>query len=123
MKALTEGIREWWTPEFNGSAAKQDDEFTVQFGKTKKTFVVEKFSPGQHITWKCTQAYIDADFLKNKNEWVGTKIHWEIARTGNDSVLTFTHEGLTKEKECYDICEKGWDHYLDGPLKNYLEKV
>ena len=105
------------------NAAKQDDEFTVRFGNTQKTFLVEKFIPGQHITWKCTQAYIDADFLKNKNEWVGTKIHWEIARTGNESVLTLTHEGLTKETECYDICEKGWDHYLDGPLKNYLEKV
>ena len=41
---------------------------------------------------------------------------------GSHSALTLTHEGLTKEIECYDICEQGWNYYLDGPLKDYLEK-
>ena len=122
MQSLTEGIPGWWTPDFTGAAKKQDDEFTVRFGKTEKTFVVEKIIPGIRITWKCIKAFINADFLRNKNEWVGTKIHWEMARSGNQSVLSLTHEGLTKLIECYDICEKGWNHYIDGPLKDYLEK-
>ncbi|HSB92127.1 MAG TPA: SRPBCC family protein [Flavitalea sp.] len=122
MKSLTDEINDWWTKDFTGAAAKQSDEFTVRFGNTQKSFVVENMVPAKRITWKCIKAYIDADFLKNKNEWVGTKIHWEIQRRGDQSELTLTHEGLTKGIECYEICEKGWDYYLDGPLKNHLEK-
>ena len=122
MDALTKGIQHWWTADFSGSAEKQGDEFTVRFGSTVKTFKVHQLIPGIRISWECTAAFIDADFLKNKNEWVGTKIHWEIVPTGNHAVLSLTHEGLTRNKECYDICEKGWNDYLDGPLKTYLEK-
>lgn len=123
IKALTEGISEWWTPEFTGSAKKEGDEFSVRFGNTHKTFSISQVIPGIRITWKCIDAFIDAEFLNNKSEWIDTNIHWEMSSTGSQSLLMLTHEGLTADKECYSLCEKGWNHYLDGPLKSYLEKL
>jgi hypothetical protein len=34
---------------------------------------------------------------------------FEISTKGDKTVLHFTHEGLVPEKECYEMCEKGWD--------------
>ncbi|MEW8430735.1 MAG: hypothetical protein G8D61_13520 [gamma proteobacterium symbiont of Ctena orbiculata] len=37
------------------------------------------------------------------------------------SNITLTHLGLTPGMACYGICKAGWDHYIAGSLKQYLD--
>lgn len=119
IKALTTEIPNWWTEDFSGSASKVGDQFTVRFGKTYKQFVVTTLNPG-NITWTCLDSFIDLPELNKKDEWKGTKIHWEIAAAGQENHFEIVHEGLTPEIECYDICQQGWTSFL-GSLKQWLD--
>jgi hypothetical protein len=35
-------------------------------------------------------------------------------------VLHFTHEGLIPEKECYAMCERGWNMVIKDWLFNFV---
>jgi hypothetical protein len=110
--ALTQHIPDWWSDDFAGAAANKGDQYNIAFGETRKTFEIAEAIPGQQITWLCLKAYIDMDDLKKKDEWVGTRISWTIAATGNKTTLTMQHKGLNKGVECYDVCEPAWDYFM-----------
>ena len=58
----------------------------------------------------------ELSFLKNTKEWIGTRIVFEISKKGSQTQLTFTHEGLVPEIECYDSCAPAWSQYLQNKL-------
>jgi hypothetical protein len=51
-------------------------------------------------------------FTKDKSEWTGTKMSFEIAEKDNKTEIRFTHRGLVPEFECYDICNNTWTQYI-----------
>lgn len=110
--ALTAHIADWWSNDISGASTHTNDSFTIAFGNTKKTFTVIEAIPGERIVWKCEKAYISMASLKNKAEWEGTKIYWNIDTTEDGSRLSFLHEGLNERMECYEICEAGWEQFL-----------
>lgn len=118
--SLVRRIPEWWTAGFEGSAQQRQDVFTIRFGNTVKTLEVEEMMPNKKIVWKVLEAFIDAPELGNKSEWVGTRIIWDIIPQPNWTVLSLTHQGFTKDFECYTICEEGWKFYLKESLYGLL---
>lgn len=120
FKALTEGIPTWWTTQFTGSGKQVNDVFGVRFDGTAKKFKVTDTEPSRRVTWECLEAYIDASALKNKGEWVGTHMKWDIQPEGNQVRVTLSHEGLTPSLECYQICEQGWDYFILESLQPLL---
>lgn len=71
------------------------------------------------MVWQVTDSY--KHFLQNKKEWIGTKIHFDIANENNTgSKLTFIHVGLSNPLECYEICRDAWNGYLQGSLKSLV---
>ena len=118
--AITSHIADWWSNDLTGTSANAGDSFTIAFGKTRKTFEVKDAIPNKFVVWNCVKAHIDAPSLKNKSEWVGTNLLWAFKEDGNNTTLNFTHEGLNKNLECYEICEAGWDQFL-GSLETYLK--
>jgi hypothetical protein len=117
--AITEHISDWWSNDLTGAAAHAGDSFTIAFGKTRKTFVIVEALSNKQIIWKCVKAYIDMASLKNKAEWVGTKLIWTLSAAGQNTTLAFLHEGLNQSFECYNVCESGWDTFL-ASLQAYL---
>jgi len=71
--SLTSRIPEWWTEKFEGSAKKVNEKFTVHFGGTLKTMLIEEAAPNKKVVWRCIDAYIDVNEFENKKEWIGTK--------------------------------------------------
>jgi hypothetical protein len=61
-------------------------------------------------------------FLEQTDEWTGTKVIFEIAKKGEKTQLTFTHQGLTSEVECYDACAPAWTQYVQNKLLPLIEK-
>jgi uncharacterized protein YndB with AHSA1/START domain len=117
--AITEHISNWWSNDLTGAAARVGNSFTISFGETRKTFDIAEVIPNKQVVWKCVKAHIDMASLKNKAEWVGTKLIWTLTATDQDTTLTFLHEGLNQNFECYNVCEAGWDYFI-ASLQVYL---
>ncbi len=117
--AITEHISDWWSNDLTGAAANAGDSFTIAFGETRKTFNIEAAVPNEKVVWKCVKAYINNPSLQNKAEWVGTKMVWTFNADDQSTMVTFLHEGLNANMECYKLCEAGWDMFL-ASLRAYL---
>ena len=62
------------------------------------------------------------NFIKDKSEWTGTKISFEISKQGDKTRIRFTHIGLDPSVECYGACLKAWDFYISHSLLNLITK-
>lgn len=107
-------VSEWWATNMEGKAQNLNDVFTVRFGETYGTFKITEMIPGKKMEWQVTDNYMH--LLKNKTEWKGTKIIWELSHENNSTQISMTHIGLVPGIECYDDCKKGWDFYLKESL-------
>lgn len=109
----------WWTENFEGDSKKLNDEFAVTFGETFIKLKVVELVNNDKVVWEVTDCF--KHFLKNKKEWVGTKICFDIANEENKTAkLTFTHIGLSSPLECYEVCCDAWNGYLQGSLKSLI---
>lgn len=112
--AITRHIADWWSDDLTGTTAHAGDQYDIAFGKTKKTFSILEAVPNNRLVWQCDKAHIAMESLKNKAEWVDTKLIWTIGANDQGTTLNFLHEGLNQSFECYDVCEAGWDYFIDS---------
>lgn len=112
-------VRGWWSEEIEGKTDEVPGEFIYHYKNVhlSKLLVVE-LVPNKKVVWFVKDNYFD--FVKDKTEWKGTKIIFEISAIGDKTQLIFTHHGLVKENECYDICKDAWKSYIHGSLKDLI---
>ncbi len=108
----------WWAQNFEGSAKKLGDTFTVRFGETWVTFEISEVIPGEKIAWHVIDCYLP--WLNDKTEWTGTTVVFEASEKGGSVQIDMTHIGLTPSVECYDNCEKGWDSHIKESLFKFI---
>lgn len=113
-------VRSWWSglysEEYSGETEKLHDEFSFRAGggaHYSKQKLVEVI-PDKRVVWLITES--ELTFLEKTDEWVGTKVIFEISEKDGKTQLVFTHEGLTPEIECYDSCAPAWSTYLQEKL-------
>ncbi|HTF80970.1 MAG TPA: SRPBCC domain-containing protein, partial [Cytophagales bacterium] len=113
-------VRAWWSgyysEEFEGNTEKLNDEFTFRAGEGvhySKQKIVEVI-PNKKIVWLITDSQLS--FIEKKDEWMGTKVIFEIVEKDGKTQLVFTHEGLTPAVECYESCVPAWSQYLESKL-------
>lgn len=114
FKAVT-NVRGWWSQNIQGDTEKQGDEFIfevpgIHFSRQKLVEVI----PDHRVVWLVTEA--DMPFLKDRSEWVNTKVIFDIANDNGKTKLTFTHEGLVPQLECYNACMPAWTQYIEHSL-------
>ena len=113
-------VTKWWSKDFEGSSEKLNDEFIINhpgqhYSKQKLIEVI----PDKKMVWLVTESKLT--WIENhKEEWTNTKMIFEISGNENTTVLHFTHEGLSPEKECYAMCEKGWDIVIKDWLFHFI---
>ncbi len=113
-------VRGWWSNDIKGDSKKLNDEFEfevkeVHYSKQKLIEVV----PNERIVWLVTES--NMTFIKNADEWTGTKVVFDIKKLGDTTKLVFTHEGLTPDVECYKACNPAWTAYINHSLKQLIE--
>lgn len=108
-------VRGWWQGEIKGNTERLNEEFTYQMGDIhfSKQKIVELI-PGKKVAWLVTESKIN--FVADKNEWVNTKIIFEIKPFKNKTKLTFTHQGLVPSIECYGGCSGAWGQLIEKSL-------
>jgi uncharacterized protein YndB with AHSA1/START domain len=112
-------VRGWWSDEIKGSTDKLGTEFTYQYKDLHRSSQkITEFVPGKRVVWHVTASSIN--FVKDKKEWDGTDIVFEILRKGGKTELRFTHVGLVPTVECYSTCSKGWGFYINESLRSLI---
>lgn len=110
----------WWIGEVQGQADKMGSVFSYNY-KTfhDSTQKVVEFVPGKKIVWEVIKSSIN--FVKDKNEWLGTQLIFELKAVKDGTEIHFTHKGLTPQIECFENCSAGWEFYIHKSLKNFIE--
>jgi hypothetical protein len=120
-KCITEDIAKWWGGrDFDGRACQVNDEFTIHHpgAHYSKQLVVELI-PDKRVVWLVQESYLN--WLKrDPHEWTNTKMVYELTGMGDITVLHFTHQGLTPDKESYERCSQGWDMVIKDWLFHFI---
>jgi hypothetical protein len=121
--AAINNVRAWWSGNIDGDTDQLGAEWNyrykdIHFSKQRITELV----PGKRVAWLVIDSYLS--FVENKAEWNGTEITFDIAQegsqTGNQTEVTFRHQGLTPEVECYDGCSNAWGFIINTSLRNLI---
>jgi hypothetical protein len=108
-------VRGWWQGAIEGDSTKLNDEFTYRmkefhFSKQKVVEII----PDKKVVWLVTESQLN--FIKDKTEWTGTNIIFDITEQDNKTQLRFTHVGLNPDIECYGACSNGWQQLIQQSL-------
>lgn len=109
----------WWSGEISGDTAKLGGEFTYRAGDVhRSTQKITEFVPGKKVVWHVLDAHLS--FTKDKGEWKGTDIVFDIARKGDKTEVRFTHQGLVSDFECFKDCSNAWGALVNGNLQKLI---
>lgn len=111
-------IDKWWSGIYEetitGKSQKINDEFSfiagggVHYSKHRLIDLI----PSQKIVWEVIECNLS--FLTKTNEWMNTKLRFDITHEDDMSRVTFTHEGLVPRFECYNNCTGAWTQYMEN---------
>ena len=112
-------VRGWWSQAVEGDTDKLGAVFYYHYQDVHRcTFKITEFVPGKKVVWHVLQNYFN--FVKDKTEWTGTDVVFEIARKGGKTEVHFTHVGLVPAYECYGVCSDAWSSYITGSLRDLI---
>ncbi len=112
-------VRGWWSEEIDGSTDKLGAEFKFHHKDLhRSTQKITEFVPGKKVVWHVSEARLN--FVKNKTEWNGTEVVFEITRKDAKTELRFTHVGLVPAFECYGDCSGAWGFYINNSLRGLI---
>jgi hypothetical protein len=112
-------VRGWWSGEIDGATDQLGAEFTYTYKDVHRTTQkITEFVPGKKIVWHVTDSSIN--FVKDKTEWNGTRVVFEIVKKGGKTELSFTHKGLVPTIDCYRDCSGAWGFYINNSLRSLI---
>jgi len=112
-------FRAWWSEEIVGNTDKLNEEFFYHYKDVHlcKIKLIE-IIPDKKLVYNVLDNKFN--FVKDKSEWINTKLIFEITTEGDKTSVQFTHEGLVPEYECYDVCSDAWTSYIQGSLQSLI---
>src|SRR5262249_22101303 len=101
--AAINNVRGWWSGEIDGHTDKLGAEFKDRYKDLHKTTQkITELVPGKKVVCHGVESHIH--FVKDRTEWNGTGIVFEMNKKGRKTELCFKHVGLVPAFECYGDC-------------------
>ncbi len=120
--AAINDVRGWWSavPGIEGSTDQLGAEFTYRYEPYHWSRQrITELIPGKKVVWLVVEGQLH--FLKDKNEWTGTQMVFDITRKGDGKTeVRFTHVGLVPDEECYGACSNAWTSLIREDLRNLI---
>jgi hypothetical protein len=112
-------VRGWWSENIEGGTDKLGDEFTYRYKDVHSCKLrIEELIPGKKVVWHVLDNRFN--FTRDKSEWKGTDIVFELSKKGHQTEIRFTHRGLVPDYECFDVCSNAWGSYINGSLRSLI---
>lgn len=112
-------VRGWWSEEIEGSTDKLNAVFDYHYEDVHRCKMqIIEFVPNKKVVWLVQENYFK--FTKDKTEWTGTKVIFDINEKEGKTELRFTHLGLVPEYECFEICRDAWSTYVKKSLQSLI---
>jgi hypothetical protein len=111
-KALTtvEGLSAWWTVNTEGDSH-AGGVIRFRFGAGGFDMKVLALQPDAHVLWQV---------VDGPEEWIGTKIGFDLDQRGDWTIILFKHQGWKEPVEFMHHCSTKWAVFLLS-LKSLLE--
>ena len=111
--------RGWWSVEIEGATNKVGSVFKYHYEDAHRCRIkVTELIPGKKVSWLVLDNYFN--FTKDKSEWKGTRIDFDITKKGDKTEVRFIHHGLDPSYECYNVCSNAWGSYIKGSLRSLI---
>ncbi|WP_316809910.1 SRPBCC domain-containing protein [Pedobacter heparinus] len=112
-------VRGWWSENIEGDTDKLNSEFVYHYQDVHRARMrIIEIVPDEKMVWHVLDNFFK--FTKDESEWKDTRIIFEISGKNGKTQLTFTHEGLVPEYECFNVCHDAWTHYVQDSLKDLI---
>jgi hypothetical protein len=117
--AAVNDVRAWWSGEITGRTDKLGEVFEYRYKDFHRSVQkITELVPGKRVVWHIVEARLE--FVKDKNEWNGTDVVFEISRKRGKTELRFTHVGLVPSIQCYGDCSGAWGFYINESLRSLI---
>ena len=112
-------FRAWWSEEIEGPTDKLNEVFVYHYKDVHicKMKLIEA-TPDKKLIYEVLDNQFS--FTKDKSEWIGTKLIFDISTEDGKTRIKFTHEGLVPEYECYKVCYDAWGNYITSSLYSLI---
>lgn len=109
-------LKEWWPEDFQGKDVERNSECILTTGDShySKNKVID-FLPGKKFAWRTTESIRQSDGFY----WRNTKFIFALAPKGNNTLITFTCDGVVFADE-YDRLVKIGDMTLTELFYNFM---
>lgn len=112
-------VRGWWQGAIEGKTESSGDEFSyrmkdIHYSKQRIT----ESKPNEKVVWEVIDSNLSS--FKDKSEWTGTKIIFEISEVNGKTQIRFTHNGLTPAFECFGDCSWAWGRLIGESLLSLI---
>jgi uncharacterized protein YndB with AHSA1/START domain len=109
--ATPDGLAGWWTTDTQGES-KVGGVLKFRFGTSGGfDMKVLELDPGKRILWQV---------VEGPEEWVGTKVSFDLKRDGDFTTVLFKHQGWKEPVEFMHHCSTKWGVFLMS-LKSLVE--
>ncbi len=112
-------FRAWWSEEIEGNTDRLNETFFYHYKDIHlcKIKLIEAV-PNQKLVYQVVDNQFS--FTTDQTEWVNTKLIFDISPEGNRTKVTFTHQGLVPDYECYEVCNEAWTGYIHNSLHKLI---
>ena len=112
-------VRGWWSGEIEGETEKLGAEFTYRYQNMHRSKQkITELVPNKKVVWHVLDSSLS--FLKDKSEWTGTDIVFDVLAKDSKTEVRFTHVGLVPQIECYGSCSNAWSMLVNGNLRKLI---
>jgi uncharacterized protein YndB with AHSA1/START domain len=103
--ALTtlDGLSGWWTTDTTGDPS-LGGKILFRFpGGGGADMEVIEATPGERVRWHV---------VDGPAEWIGTVVDWQLSRSGEFTIVLFTHQGWAEPVPFFSHCSTKWATFL-----------